>query len=132
MPYKATQYPEEWLNIAEKDLKRVDILLEAHDSEAAGFFLQQAIEKFLKAFLLAHEWKLERIHDLEALLNAALKVDPSLEKYRSACEIISAFYLTERYPTFFETTPTEEKVRSLLEETQGLIQGLRGAIALDH
>ncbi|HID62269.1 MAG TPA: HEPN domain-containing protein [Anaerolineae bacterium] len=73
-------YPADWLRIAEKDLGRVEHLLGVEDPEAAGFFLQQAVEKFLKAFLLSKGWELERIHDLEALLNAALVYDSSLTK----------------------------------------------------
>jgi hypothetical protein len=41
------------------------------------------LEKFLKAFLLSRGWELERIHDLEALLNAALVYDSSFfESFR--------------------------------------------------
>jgi len=53
MPRKESLYPTDWLRIAEKDLQRAEHLLEIHDAEAAGFYLQQAVEKFLKAFLLA-------------------------------------------------------------------------------
>lgn len=46
-------YPAHWLRIAEKDWKRVAWLLDAGDAELAGLCLQQALEKFLKAFLLS-------------------------------------------------------------------------------
>jgi len=82
MPRKESHYPADWLRIAEKDLRRVRRLLEIQDSEAAGFYLQQATEKFLKAFLLSRGWRLQRIHDLEALLNSALAHEPALEQYR--------------------------------------------------
>ena len=47
MPREESLYPADWLRIAEKDLGRVKHLLHAHDAEAAGFYLQQAVEKFL-------------------------------------------------------------------------------------
>jgi hypothetical protein len=78
MPREESSYPADWLRIAEKDLGRVERLLSIQDSEAAGFYLQQAVEKFLKAFLLSKGWQLARIHDLEALLNQALTYDSSL------------------------------------------------------
>ena len=93
MPREESLYPADWRRIAEKDLRRAEHLLNIHDAEAAGFYLQQAMEKFLKAFLLSKGWKLERIHDLEALLNAALEYDLSLEEFRSACQKITAFLL---------------------------------------
>lgn len=45
-------YARDWLRIAEKDRARVDRMLEDSDPEAAAFYLQQALGKFLKAFLL--------------------------------------------------------------------------------
>ncbi len=50
MPGEESLYPGDWLRIAEKDLQRVPRLLSADDPEAAGFYLQQALEKFFKAF----------------------------------------------------------------------------------
>ena len=125
MPPKESQYPADWLRIAEKDLGRVEHLLDTQDAEAAGFFLQQAIEKFLKAFLISKGWKLERIHDLEALLNAALAYDPSLEPFRSACQKITGFYLVERYPFITEAGLTEDDVRNSLIQVKALIEKLR-------
>lgn len=129
MPREESLYPADWLRIAEKDLGRVDHLLDVQDPEAAGFFLQQAVEKFLKAFLLSKGWELVRIHDLEALLNMALAYDPSLEPFRSACQKITGFYLVERYPFVTETGLTEDDVRNSLTQVKGLIEKLRAEIA---
>jgi HEPN domain-containing protein len=129
MPTDESLYPADWLRIAEKDLARVERLLSDQDAEAAGFFLQQAIEKFLKAFLLSKGWQLKRIHDLEALLNAALKYDTSLESYRAGCQKITAFYSVERYPFITEADLTEEDVRGSLGQVSGLIEKIRSAFA---
>ena len=118
-------YPADWLRIAEKDLGRVGHLLNVHDAEAAGFFLQQAVEKFLKAFLLSRGWKLERIHDLEALLNAALVYDPTLNSFRSVCQKITGFYFVERYPFVVGAGITESDVQSSLGQVEKLIETLR-------
>jgi HEPN domain-containing protein len=71
-------YPADWLHIAERDWARVERLLEVQDVELAGFSLQQAVEKYLKAFLLSRGWRRRRIHDLEVLLNEALTYNSSL------------------------------------------------------
>jgi HEPN domain-containing protein len=125
MPREESLYPADWLRVAEKDLGRVAHLLAAEDPEAAGFYLQQAVEKFLKAFLLSKGWKLERIHDLEALLNAALAHDPSLEQFRPACQKITGFYLVERYPFITEAGLTQKDVRDSLAQVKELIEKLR-------
>jgi len=129
MPREESLYPADWLRIADKDLKRVEQLLHLHDPEAAGFYLQQAVEKFFKAFLLFNGWQLERIHDLESLLNAALVYAPSLEQFRSACQKITGFYFVERYPFIAESGLTEGDVRDSLEQIRGLIEKLRIEVA---
>ena len=129
MPRKESLYPADWLCVAEKDLSRVELLLAAGDSAGAAFHLQQGAEKSLKAFLLAHGWALKRIHDVEALLNRALRHDPSLEEYRSVCQQVTTFYGVERYPFIEAELPTQEEVRSALESVRRLFEAAKGAIA---
>jgi HEPN domain-containing protein len=128
MPREESFYPADWLRIAEKDFGRVDHLLGVKDYEAAGFYLQQAVEKFFKAFLLSTGWKLERIHDLEALLNATLAYDVSLEEFRPICQKITGYYIVERYPFVTESGLTEEDIRDSLTQAKALINKLREAI----
>ena len=125
MQRSESQYPADWLRVAEKDWSRAEYLLESDDPEAAGFFLQQAIEKFLKAFLLSHGLKLRRTHDLEALLNEAIEYDASLEIFRSDCQRITGFYLIERYPLSTETAITAIDIRESIERAQALVDKLR-------
>ncbi len=128
MPRKDSLYPEDWRRIAEKDLRRVEHLLDFGDPEAAGFYLQQAVEKFLKAFLLFKGWSLKRVHDLEVLLNDALTHDPSLEEFRPLCQKVTGFYLVERYPLSVEPSITENDVRQSLLQTEQLVKRLEPQI----
>lgn len=125
MPRKESLYPGDWLRIAEKDFGRATYLLHAHDAEAAGFFLQQAIEKFLKAFLLSKGWQLQRIHDLEPLLNEVLAFDGSLERYRPILQKITGFYFIERYPFVLDSGLTEDDIQQALTQVQGLVETIR-------
>jgi len=121
-----SEIPEDWRNIAEKDLRRVQLLLDAGDPEGGGFHLQQAIEKYLKAFLLSKGWRLRRTHDLEALLNEALGYDTSLDEFRSLCQRVTQFYTVDRYPpSTMAAGIDEEDVRQALPETKRLIGRLR-------
>ena len=128
MPREESLYPADWLRIAEKDLRRVRRLLADHDPEMAGFCLQQAIEKFLKAYLLSKGWQLRRIHNLDALLDDAITYDSSLEKFRDVCQKITAFYFVERYPFVVESGVTEKDVRTSLKEVKVLVDKLHKAI----
>jgi HEPN domain-containing protein len=103
----------------------VERLLSLNDIELAAFCLQQAVEKFLKAFLLSRGWKLRKIHDLNALLDDAVIYDPSLEAFRGSCQKISAFYFVEHYPFVTEIGIIDEDVRVSLEKVLGLIEKIR-------
>ena len=98
MPPKNSLYPQDWFRIGEKDLKRAEHLLNINDPEGAGYHLQQAVEKYLKGFLLSKGWKLKRIHDLEVLLNDALKYEKTFDAYRTLCQKITGYYVIDRYP----------------------------------
>ena len=128
MPRRESRYPNDWLALAEKDLQRVTRSLRDKDPELAAFYLQQAVEKFLKAYLLSKGWKLRRIHDLEALLDDAMAHDPSLDQFRNACQKITNYYVVERYPLTVEAEFTLDEVRTSLEAAGQLIEKLRRGI----
>jgi HEPN domain-containing protein len=112
----------EWISIARKDWNRVYHMLQYDDFEASGLFLQQSLEKYLKAFLLQQGWKLRKIHELDALLDEAVKFDPELENFRDLCERISGYYLAERYPPLGHTYLTHEDIENGLIEARKFIR----------
>lgn len=128
MPPSDSTYPKEWLRIAERDLVRVNRAFGDGDAELAGFCLQQATEKSLKAFLLAQGWKLRRIHDLEALLSDAVSYDPDFERFRAAYQAITGYYMLDRYPTIGSFSLTIDEVRGTYQAVQPLVEKVRNAI----
>jgi HEPN domain-containing protein len=61
------------------------------DADGAGFFLQQALEKYLKAYLLRRRWKLKKVHTLQSLLDEASVFAPDVASWRPLCERVSGF-----------------------------------------
>jgi len=119
-------YPPDWLKVAGKDWHRMEIMLDNEDAEAAGYFLQQSIEKYIKAFLLEKGWELRKIHELDALLDEAVKYIPNLEPFRDLCERASGYYFVERYPALVDTGLTCEDIEKDIEEAKRLIKALSG------
>lgn len=117
-------YPTDWLEIARKDWTRVRIMYAEADYEAAAFFLQQSVEKYLKAFLLGHGWSLKKIHELPALLADAASIAPGLVSYRSICARLSGYYLAERYPPVAGSGLTAEDIRDNAKSARMLILDL--------
>lgn len=129
MKHSDSHYPSDWLRIAERDVERVQKLLDLHDPEAAGFYPQQATEKFLKAFLLSKGWILRRVHDLEALLNEALVFDKTQEQHGLILQKTLGLYLLERYPLVTESELTEAEIRELLRDVSSLFESIRNHLA---
>lgn len=121
MSNKESLVPQEWFRKANADINTVEILL-AHggDMEMAAMHIQQAVEKYLKGYLLSIGWRLERIHDLVALLDEAASRDKAIEQFRELCETVNAFYFEARY-AFMMPPPTEEEVRIFLEQAKQLV-----------
>jgi len=124
---KNSLYPQDWKRMAKKDWNRVKIMLKEEDAEAAGVFLQQALERYLNTFLLQKGWKLKKIHELESLLDNALKYNPSLESFRTLCERVSEYYFVERYHILgFSLELTCSDIERDIAEAQQFIYTLFG------
>lgn len=120
-------YPPDWLKVAKKDWHRMKIMLDEEDAEAAGYFLQQSLEKYLKSFLLEKGWKLKKIHELDALLDEAVRYTPDIESFRDLCERVSGYYLTDRYPALIDTGLTCEDIEKDMEEAKRFIKAISGS-----
>lgn len=128
MPPNESLYPADWTAVAEKFLNRLARALGDNDPELAGFCLQQAVEKFLKAYLLSKGWELRRIHTLAVLLDDAVLYEPTFEVYRLACQQITSFYMLDRYPTTAKAGTTEKAIRDSLNDIHGLIDHIRAVL----
>jgi HEPN domain-containing protein len=127
MDIKDSLHSANWLEIAEKDLDRANRLIE-DDAELAGFCLQQAVEKFLKAFLISNGWEHRKSHDLVTLLDEAASYDSSLKQYRQACKKITFFYYVTLYPVITEERITKDVVINAFQQVENLIGLLRTKI----
>lgn len=117
-------YADDWLKVARRDWHRIHVMLADEDADGAGFFLQQATEKYLKAFLLTHGWKLKKVHTLQSLLDEASMFAPDVAALRPVCERVSGFYIGERYPSVGSEGLQAEDIRRELPEARLLITTL--------
>jgi len=72
------------------------------------FHYQQAAEKYLKAFIVAHELDFRKIHDLLELLSICHVKDASLSEIEEDCIFLRAFYIDTRYPVHWPTSYTKD------------------------
>ncbi len=117
-------FPEEalpWLAKADSDLRTAQaaLALDPPETEIAGFHCQQAVEKCLKALLVANDVDPPRVHDLEVLLEMCTDQGHDLTALRTAILDLSPFAVQFRYPTE-EPAPEEEEVQAGLEAAESI------------
>lgn len=121
MPVPDSLIPSEWFAKAEEDIRAAELLL-AHDGPLgiAAFLIQQAVEKYLKGYLLASGWSFKRIHDLEALIEEALARDAEFAPFLAICQRITEYYIEGRYPIGLTLSLTHDEVAASLEDAKRL------------
>jgi len=88
----------QWLNRATEDLAVAQLVRREGHTAHACFLSQQAIEKVLKAYLLAKANEYPRLHKLDELLNACVALDPAFSAFLADCIMVDQYYIPTRYP----------------------------------
>ena len=90
----------EWFYFADADFDSAVILNNAHHKHDAiiCYHFQQAVEKYLKAFLCHNGVLPPKIHILETLCALCSEFDPSFNEIAKDCAYLSPFAVHARYP----------------------------------
>ena len=91
----------EWVAKAEDDyLAALDLARRRKRPLWSGvcFHAQQCAEKYLKARMEEAGLPLQRTHDLDALLNHILPIEPLWSAFRPALQTLTAYAVNFRYP----------------------------------
>lgn len=62
------------------------------------FLFQQAIEKYLKGYLVANNVDIEKVHDLGYLCKKCSHINKEFMGFYNECKIVSQYYIPSRYP----------------------------------
>jgi len=97
------EYIKLWIKKADGDLKVARRELQTEDPvlDAVCFHLQQAVEKYLKAFLTIFLKKIERTHNLEFLIEQCIQIDKDFIEYEEKFDQIAECGVEIRYPDTF-------------------------------
>ena len=91
----------EWIDKAEADFVSAGREYRARNRpnfDAACFFAQQCIEKYLKGRLAEAGRPIPKTHDLSVLLDAVVLIEPLWEAARSRVETLTSYAVLFRYP----------------------------------
>ena len=111
---------EDWVLLADKDLHAAEIIIkdEYPLTNIVAFHCQQAIEKYLKAFIIEKDGPLMRTHDL-IKLNAIINEIKNLSIDEKKLIVINEVYMDSRYPGDLglmpDGMPTNEQAKGFIE-----------------
>ena len=100
----------EWLRKAEDDVQVVELLLASETGLAnpVVFHAQQAVEKYLKAYLTWHQVPFPNTHDIERLLVLVESNDQKLADTLADTTVLTMYGVEARYPGDMEAATDEE------------------------
>ena len=101
----------QWVAKAELDYRAAERLSKDPQPirEVAAFHCQQAVEKYIKAFLVRHQVEFPKTHNLTELLGLVHSVSPRLAASLEETEVLTPYGVEIRYPGDFpEVEPGQE------------------------
>ena len=120
----------DWVKKAENDFKVASQILRRRKDivpDAACFFCQQSVEKYLKARLIEAAIAFPRTHDLLQLLNLCLQVEPLWSAYAKVVDSMSDYAVDFRYPG---DTATLSEARQCLKDCKAIRREVRLSLGL--
>jgi len=122
--------PQDWLRSARSRLHSSDLLYPIEGaSESVIELLQEATERFIKAYLIERGWKLHKIHDLGALVAEAVKLDPRFSAFEDFADNLTDQFWAQHYPGG-DLDEVGQDYPDLRHALGGLVALIESAIAL--
>ena len=116
----------DWFLHADNDFQSAKLLFKNNGpTDNIAFSLQQAIEKYLKGYLLSKNWKLQKIHDLEVLISEVIKYEKAFKVYLDFARVISAVYVESRYPSGPPKGYSIKQISEWMAQTENLITEIK-------
>jgi HEPN domain-containing protein len=95
---------KEWIEIADNDFDSAILLNEAvrKHNEIICYHCSQAVEKYLKGFLISKNIVPKKTHDLRFLNSLCIEIDNNFTNIISECAFLTKFANDIRYPHKYE------------------------------
>ena len=120
-------YIKNWLYRANEDISVINTLIKYgtdYYTSTICFHAQQAVEKFLKAFLVYHDIDFPRTHDVDFLLLECQKINK--ETFAIDLKSLADFGVTLRYPDDFYIPNVKEALeyKDIAVEIKNIVENL--------
>jgi len=97
---------QEWLEVADRDFDSALILNEAtrRHYDLICYLCAQAVEKYLKGFLVFNDITPKKTHDLNLLNDLCIEINLDFNNIAVECGFLIRFATDVRYPNKYEVT----------------------------
>lgn len=119
---------EDWFEKGDADVRIAGILLEKEEIEGAALHIQQALEKYLKGYIVYRTGNVRYVHDLSELLDEAVKYDNDLLMHKDFLHSVTTYYIGSRYPGGFYVGFDEEEVELAFATMNEIIEHIKRRI----
>ncbi|MFH1187644.1 MAG: HEPN domain-containing protein [bacterium] len=120
---KDSMHYKDWFQKSDEDFAVAKLLFKESDfMDTVGFHLHQAIEKYLKGFLLFNDQDYPLIHNLTMLLQQCGKFDNDILDYSEECERLNGYFISSKYPVDPPTDYPKEEMQKSIEMAEFLIK----------
>lgn len=91
--------PNDWFVLAKERLESADALVGSRGvCLSAVELLQESVERYLKGFLISRGWELERIHDLNRLLDFCMDYSVDFNRFVPLVQSLTEQFWAQHYP----------------------------------
>jgi HEPN domain-containing protein len=114
--------PADWFYLAQDRLRIADLAWRQEGLTPAGVeLLQEAVERYLKGYLVSQGWLLIKTHDLERLVSDASFYDARFRQFAALADELNRDFFIQHYPggDWTDFGSNYEKLRA---ETDKLIE----------
>lgn len=113
---------KEWFTKGDHDISGAILLFrEGGFTDTICFLCQQAVEKYLKGYLVSQHLRPKKIHDLVKLVEQCSIVDRDFKEIEENCHFLRDFYIEARYPLGPPVVYPKQTAKEALEKTKEII-----------
>jgi HEPN domain-containing protein len=121
------QQASEWFERGDREIETAQLLYDEEGyADAIAYHIEQAVEKYLKGYLVLKGQKSPWGHEVDSLLNQLGKFEADLyPQFIELCEKVTRFYIEDRYPPGPPAEYSREEIKADLDSAWQLVKLIR-------
>lgn len=120
--------PADWFYLASDRLKIADLAWREQGLTPSGIeLLQEAVERYLKGYLIAKGWRLVRTHDLDQLVSEAIVYDNRFQRFAALADELTRDFFAQHYPGG-DWTDIGQNYETLRREADAILELIRKSL----